>query len=69
MRETPEFPALSGLSYKLSHTSGLPGWRRSADRTCLREDSLQTGNFTGILSIFADREPTAHQKTLQRSAF
>jgi hypothetical protein len=28
-----------------------PGWRRSADRTCLRADSLLTGNFTGKLTI------------------
>ena len=24
-----------------------PGWRRSADRTCLQPNSMQTGNFSG----------------------
>ena len=27
--------------------TGMAGWRRSADRTCLRADSLLTGNFAG----------------------
>jgi hypothetical protein len=31
--------------------AGLAGWRRSADRTRLRFDSLQTGNFTGNFAI------------------
>ena len=30
-----------------SQLAGLPGWRRSADRTGLYADSLLTGNFTG----------------------
>ena len=30
---------------------GLPGWRRSADRTRLHENSLLTGNFTGKFAI------------------
>src|SRR3954463_14324887 len=29
----------------------LPGWRRSADRTCLHTNSLLTGNFTGNFAI------------------
>lgn len=33
------------------------GWRRSADRTCLRPNSLQTGNFTGKQAILAARRP------------
>ena len=30
-----------------SPDAGLPGWRRSADRTRLQTNSLLTGNFTG----------------------
>jgi hypothetical protein len=29
----------------------LAGWRRSADRTSLRRNSLLTGNFTGNFAI------------------
>jgi hypothetical protein len=29
----------------------LPPWRRSADRTRLRSNSLLTGNFTGKITI------------------
>jgi hypothetical protein len=29
----------------------MPGWRRSAHRTRLQPDSLQTGNFTGKITI------------------
>lgn len=31
--------------------AGLAGWRRSADRTCLWVNSLQTGNFSGKLAV------------------
>jgi hypothetical protein len=30
----------------------LPGWRCSADRSCLQDDSLLTGNFAGKFGIF-----------------
>ena len=33
---------------------GMPGWRRSADRTCLQANSLLTGNFTGNFAFFRD---------------
>jgi hypothetical protein len=29
----------------------MPGWRRSANRTRLQPNSLQTGNFTGKITI------------------
>src|SRR4029077_14102711 len=32
------------------------GWRHSADRTCLRADSLLTGNFAGKLAILTAQE-------------
>src|SRR5258707_5549776 len=35
----------------VSLSAGLPGWRRSADRTRLRKNSLLTGNFTGNFAI------------------
>jgi hypothetical protein len=31
--------------------NGLPGWRRSADRTTLHANSLVSGNFTGNFAI------------------
>ena len=34
-----------------SPVAGLPGWRRSADRTGLQANSLLTGNFTGKIAI------------------
>ena len=40
-----------------SPTSGVAGWRRSADRTRLRADSLLTGNLTGKIAILGAREP------------
>ena len=38
-------------------TPAPPGWRRSVDRTCLRADSLLTGNFTGNFAILGLPEP------------
>src|ERR1700693_1904154 len=35
------------VSRAFSPSVGLPGWRRSADRTRLQANSLLTGNFTG----------------------
>jgi hypothetical protein len=45
--------ALCGPSYreKNSPKTAVPGWRRSADRTRLRANSLLTGNFTGNFEI------------------
>src|SRR5882672_5697461 len=36
--------------------AGLPGWRRSADRTGLQANSLLTGNFTGNFAISGFRD-------------
>jgi hypothetical protein len=44
------FPAPSGYIIEII---GLIGWRHSADRTGLRLNSPQTGNFAGNLRIFA----------------
>jgi hypothetical protein len=46
MREKPVFPAHSGASLGGGPNAGMAGWRRSADRTFLRANSLQTGNLT-----------------------
>jgi hypothetical protein len=51
MREKPEFPAHSGVSWEAWPKADVAGWRRSADRTCLQANSLQTGNFTGKIAI------------------
>jgi hypothetical protein len=34
----------------------LAGWRRSADRTSLQENSLVSGNFTGNFAILGPRD-------------
>jgi hypothetical protein len=41
----------------------MPGWRRSADRTRLRCNSLLTGNFTGNFAILARHESLLLQET------
>jgi site-specific DNA recombinase len=48
-------PKQSGLHSELNDFS--LGWRRSADRTCLQANSLETGNFTRNLAILAARRP------------
>jgi hypothetical protein len=35
---------------------GLPGWRRSADRTSLQANSLVSGNFTGNFAILEPKD-------------
>jgi hypothetical protein len=41
----------------------LPPWRRSADRTCLYENSLVSGNFTGNFAISGLRQLIPEQET------
>src|SRR5258707_15889692 len=41
----------------------MGGWRRSADRTRLRKNSLQTGNFTGNFAILKPRDTIWYQET------
>jgi hypothetical protein len=40
-----------------------PGWRRSADRTGLQPNSLQTGNFTGKITISGLKATMLEQET------
>ena len=47
VREKPGFRGLCGAGCKPWRIAGLGGWRRSVDRTRLRQNSLQTGNFSG----------------------
>jgi hypothetical protein len=46
-----------------SPAATLPGWRRSADRTRLRANSLLTGNFTGKIAIPRLLQPIPEQET------
>src|SRR5260370_12691425 len=46
----------------VSRTSGLPGWRRSADRTRLEANSLLTGNFTGKVAVSGLLRPISWQE-------
>jgi hypothetical protein len=41
----------------------IAGWRRSADRTCLRTNSLLSGNLTGNFAIFGHPETNYVQET------
>jgi hypothetical protein len=43
--------------------TGLAGWRRSADCTCLHANSLVTGNFTGNFAIPGRWETVLEQET------
>jgi hypothetical protein len=43
--------------------AGLVGWRRSADRTRLRANSLVSGNFTGNFAILGLRDTITCQET------
>jgi hypothetical protein len=47
----------------------MRGWRRSADRTGLPRNSLQTGNFTGKFEIWACQETSSKQETPALQAF
>ena len=41
----------------------MPGWRRSDDRTGLQPNSLQTGNFTGKITISGLKATILKQET------
>jgi hypothetical protein len=43
--------------------TGLPRWRRSADRTSLQANSLVSGNFTGNFAIQGLRDTITCQET------
>jgi hypothetical protein len=43
--------------------AGMPGWRHSAHRTRLRLNSLQTGNFTGKITISGPKATISKQET------
>src|SRR5260370_29784283 len=60
--------AFLGFMDVQSQVAGLPGWRRSADRTRLQANSLLTRNFTGNLTISVSQKPISLHETavLQR---
>jgi hypothetical protein len=62
MREKPVFAA-SHVSRAARPNAGMAGWRRSADRTCLYENSLVSGNFTGNFAISGLLQPIPEQET------
>jgi hypothetical protein len=48
----------------------MAGWRRSVDRTCLRANSLQTGNFTGkITNLGRQAEVLEHETAVPQGLF
>jgi hypothetical protein len=42
----------------------LAGWRRSAYRTSLKANSLQTGNLSGKIAGLPPKPPVSKQETL-----
>lgn len=54
---------LSGVPQELSATDATAGWRRSAHRTGLRPNSLQTGNFTAIFAKISLSQTSVAQET------
>jgi hypothetical protein len=63
MREMPGFPAHFRFVSERRPIAGMPGWRRSANRTCLQPNSLQTGNFTGKITISGLKATIQEQET------
>jgi len=63
-REKPVFPAYSRVSLGAWGNARLLGWRRSADRTRLQMNSLQTGNLTGNFALWASERRIEHEKPL-----
>jgi hypothetical protein len=57
------FPALFRISLEAGQNDGMPGWRCSADRTRLRLNSLQTGNFTGKITVSGLKAAISKQET------
>jgi hypothetical protein len=64
-RERPAFPAHSRFAREAWRSAVVAGWRRSADRTCLHANSLQTGNLTGKSVILGAKR---HLRTRKISA-
>jgi hypothetical protein len=57
------FPAGSRASSGVHRETGMSGWRGSADRTCLQPNSLQTGNFTGKITILRPQRAISKEET------
>jgi len=51
------------VSGTVSPSAGLPGWRRSADRTRLQPNSLLTGNFTGKIAFLGFQRQSRNHKS------
>jgi hypothetical protein len=63
-------PAFSPKAHTLSQVERLSGWRRSADRTVLQTNSLQTGNFSRNWKLFGSSGRNSNSKTrLPRAHF
>jgi hypothetical protein len=54
---------LSRSSWQRWPKPGMPGWRRSADRTSLQANSLISGNFTGNFAILVSQKPISLHQT------
>jgi len=61
--QSPLLAALSGTSRDIGTKAGLPGWRCSADRAGLLQNSLLTGNFTGNFAKSGPQDWSILQET------
>jgi hypothetical protein len=59
----PYLAGFSRYSCEPSQVERVLGWQRSADRTRLHLNSLQTGNFTGKITISGLKATILKQKT------
>src|ERR1700733_1527073 len=62
IRKSPPLAGLSATKEENSLKCGLPGWRRSADRTRLRANSLLTGNLTGKMVVLGSQSRVSMQE-------
>lgn len=67
--KSPPLAALFGNEQRNSLNRALDGWRRSADRTRLRQKSLLTGNFTGKTTVSARLCPQGSSKIAASQGF
>jgi len=67
MCKMPDFPGHSRASWEAWPHAGTRGWGRNADRTRLRRDFLQTGNFAGKFADLAAwrRDTSRKSATIQ----
>jgi hypothetical protein len=62
LQKKPALARLRALRVAFKRNFKMIGWRRSADRTRLRANSLLTGNLTGKIAVLGPREVNREQE-------